>query len=285
MPTLDGDDTAITATYQIDVWSETSKECNDVGEAVKACLDNFSGGNITQTRWEGQELTSEESDAENRPNYHLTQEYTVHGDDALFVATSSGVPKVEVREDGLYFDNTKIGTAADVDLSNYARTDEPNTFTQPQTTGPLTVSWALNQNFLTLLDRNGATLCNVNMNGTAAFANYYNLACYATTRIAQDGSCTAVGHSDIDTAKSCWIKAGDPSRTTVVIQAIPSQTGDLLQIQDSTGNKQFAIAPDGKIKTNQTAAATTLGNVVGKMPVYGTGGTLVGYMPIYDNIT
>jgi len=51
------------------------------------------------------------------------------------------------------------------------------------------------------------------------------------------------------------------------------------------GTTQFGIQNDGKIMTNQTAAATTLGNVTDKMPIYDGTGTLVGYIPIYDAIT
>ncbi len=51
------------------------------------------------------------------------------------------------------------------------------------------------------------------------------------------------------------------------------------------GTTQFGIQNDGKVMTNQTAAATTLGNVTDKMPIYDGAGTLVGYIPIYDAIT
>ena len=40
-----------------------------------------------------------------------------------------------------------------------------------------------------------------------------------------------------------------------------------------------------KIKTDQTASGSTLGTVVGKMPIYNEVGTLVGYFPVYDSIT
>lgn len=50
-------------------------------------------------------------------------------------------------------------------------------------------------------------------------------------------------------------------------------------------DKVFAVNYDGKIKTNQTSAGTTLGTVTGKMPIYNESGTLIGYIPIYDSIT
>lgn len=52
-----------------------------------------------------------------------------------------------------------------------------------------------------------------------------------------------------------------------------------------SGVTQFGIQNDGKIMTNQTAAATTPGNVTDRLPIYDGTGTLVGYIAIYDNIT
>jgi len=41
----------------------------------------------------------------------------------------------------------------------------------------------------------------------------------------------------------------------------------------------------GQLRTDTTAAATTLGSVVARLAVYDLGGSLIGYMPIYDSIT
>jgi hypothetical protein len=72
---------------------------------------------------------------------------------------------------------------------------------------------------------------------------------------------------------------------SVQVQQQTGQTGDTFQVRNSTGGTDFAVAPGGKIKTNQTAAATALGTVVGKQPLYDAAGTLVGYVPVYDAIT
>lgn len=47
-----------------------------------------------------------------------------------------------------------------------------------------------------------------------------------------------------------------------------------------TGNTRI----NGQLETDQTAAATTPGAVVAKMPIYDASGTLVGYVPLYDSI-
>lgn len=81
------------------------------------------------------------------------------------------------------------------------------------------------------------------------------------------------------------IDIGNVGNKGLVIKGKASQTADLVQATDSTNAVQFGVAADGKVKTNQTSAGTTLGTVTGKMPVYDASGTLVGYMPIYDSIT
>lgn len=50
-----------------------------------------------------------------------------------------------------------------------------------------------------------------------------------------------------------------------------------------TGNEGLLIST--KLGSTSTAAGTTLGNVVGSVPVYDADGALVGYAPLYDGIT
>ncbi|HWF42616.1 MAG TPA: hypothetical protein VN683_11090, partial [Acidothermaceae bacterium] len=42
---------------------------------------------------------------------------------------------------------------------------------------------------------------------------------------------------------------------------------------------------DGKLQLGNTAAATTLGSVAAKFPIYDASGTLVGWVPLYTAIT
>lgn len=60
---------------------------------------------------------------------------------------------------------------------------------------------------------------------------------------------------------------------------------DPIFICRSGGSVIFEVEDLGNIRTNQTAAATTPGSVVAKMPIYNAAGTLVGYMPIYNSIS
>lgn len=62
--------------------------------------------------------------------------------------------------------------------------------------------------------------------------------------------------------------------------------GGDFTFQNSSNVSQFLILTDGKIRTNQTAAATVaVGTLAGKMPIYNIAGTLIGYVPLYDAIT
>jgi len=79
----------------------------------------------------------------------------------------------------------------------------------------------------------------------------------------------------------------------ILLNVVESSLGDasagagynaLMDLRVATVT-QFGIQNDGKIMTNQTAAATTLGSVTDKIPIYDGTGTLVGYIPIYDAIT
>jgi hypothetical protein len=63
-------------------------------------------------------------------------------------------------------------------------------------------------------------------------------------------------------------------------------TDGVFTVLQASGNGTFeVIGSTGEIRTNQTASASTLGTVVGKMPIYDQGGGLVGYFPIYDSIS
>lgn len=59
--------------------------------------------------------------------------------------------------------------------------------------------------------------------------------------------------------------------------------GELSMSENS--NDRFKITTNGRIHTNQTTNATTLGSVAKRMPIYSTTGDLMGYIPIYDTIT
>jgi hypothetical protein len=54
----------------------------------------------------------------------------------------------------------------------------------------------------------------------------------------------------------------------------------LIGLASTTG-----VVLDGPIRSSQTAAATTLGSVAAKLPVYNAAGALVGYVPLYDSIS
>ena len=68
--------------------------------------------------------------------------------------------------------------------------------------------------------------------------------------------------------------------------------GTMLRVDDSTGRILFyagagGVFIDGKLGVGSSAAASTLGTVVGKVAVYSDDAlsNLIGYLPIYDSIT
>jgi hypothetical protein len=77
--------------------------------------------------------------------------------------------------------------------------------------------------------------------------------------------------------------------------AIVVPVGQLVTIEDTSGLAQLivgqvgggaeAVALSGQIETDQTAAATTPGSVVAKLPIYDHTGALIGYAPLYDAIS
>lgn len=78
-----------------------------------------------------------------------------------------------------------------------------------------------------------------------------------------------------------------PNATTVacVVQGQPSQSVNLLEVQNSSAVVLFAVQSDGNLRTSNAVAATTPGSVVKKLPLYDASGTLLGYLPIYNAIT
>lgn len=75
---------------------------------------------------------------------------------------------------------------------------------------------------------------------------------------------------------------GESDEVQVVVRGNSTQTADLAQFQDSSGNLKFAIQSGGKFKTAAAVAAssvTTLQNVLEVLNDYGAS---LGYIPIYQ---
>lgn len=60
-----------------------------------------------------------------------------------------------------------------------------------------------------------------------------------------------------------------------------NNSGAAVLVDDNTG----VVGHRGKIGTNQTAAATTLGSVTKKLEIFDNAGTSLGFIPIYGSIT
>lgn len=73
------------------------------------------------------------------------------------------------------------------------------------------------------------------------------------------------------------------SGIALVVRGAPSQTANLLKVDNSTAAEQFGIGPTGQIRTNQTAANTNTpsGATARQLPLYDAAGSLLGYVPVY----
>ena len=89
-----------------------------------------------------------------------------------------------------------------------------------------------------------------------------------------------------ESTNSAGINVQEPSNARgIFLRAPSSNVKEHIVLTNNAGDTEFAIGIGGKIQTNQISAATTLGAVVGRKPIYNGSGTLVGYEAIYDNIT
>lgn len=93
-----------------------------------------------------------------------------------------------------------------------------------------------------------------------------------------------IGINDSGPAGMLHVTSPDTATRGLVVD-VP--TGNTARILECTKNDviQFAVENGGRLRTNQSAAGTTPGSVVAKMPVYDIAGTLIGQVAIYDAIT
>lgn len=376
-------------------------ELRSVADAVKAALDQFSGGQIAMSVWQSSDLGIDSDTGQ----FAGSMVFEVVGREAAILPIESGLPVVEVHEDGLYFGGEKIGTAADVDLSDYARLSIDNTFAGSQTiTAPaagvrsLTVKGAASQTASALevqtstgtayvtvggkrvLTTNGDTglyvsvqsqigssaqtygcqITNAAVSGSAS-GTIAGLTCNAnssatskppTLLVSNQAACTVTagsttqaqafrgglavigsgasigtgfglsiqdgftasggsistlygvkvedqtagstanyalytGRGQVVHGDATTITAPTASTLPLKVKGAASQTANLAECQDSSSSVQFAIGPNGQVKTNQTQIVgdfDTLSGLGRVLKVYDTAGTLLGYIPIYTTI-
>lgn len=102
-----------------------------------------------------------------------------------------------------------------------------------------------------------------------------------------DGSATPWQSSDGYTPRKPGLVLPSAAQDTVplTVQGAASQSVALQQWKDNSGTVLFTILSDGNIGTSKSTSASTLGNVVKKVPIKDSSGNLLGYLAICDNIT
>ncbi|MDO8673035.1 MAG: hypothetical protein Q7O66_16630 [Dehalococcoidia bacterium] len=146
----------------------------------------------------------------------------------------------------------------------------------------------------TIYVRNQAGTANITLEGTSGDATFKNGLNVGAATAAGAGAIKAAtialsstaqidGRLTIGTTATRKALDIDPANADLYVGS-DSQAG-AFYVRLADGTYSFGITNEGYIRTNQTAAATTLGNVAAKLPIYGPTGTLVGYIPIYDAIT
>lgn len=113
--------------------------------------------------------------------------------------------------------------------------------------------------------------------------NDYHVAAPADLLIDSVGSLlvTAVGTSLRMNAQAVGVVLALEASSASLGDVDENNSGAAILINDSTG----VVGHRGKIGTNQTAAATTLGSVTKKLEIFDNAGNSLGFIPIYGSIT
>lgn len=130
-------------------------------------------------------------------------------------------------------------------------------------------------------------------NGEAILDFYGKKINYHNADIANIGSIEATRY--INNSQVMFIDNEDPvNQATALVFRTTNSLGELanrILISGGTNNPEikyltdFWLAANRKLKTSNNLGGTSVGNVVGKHPIYDDVGALIGYLPIYDNIT
>lgn len=95
---------------------------------------------------------------------------------------------------------------------------------------------------------------------------------------------TGIGNADLANTQ-LKVVPNSASLVSILSKGAAAQTANLFECRNSSDALLFGIEADGDIRTSRSAAATTLGSVTDRLPIYDAAGSLIGYIPIYDSIT
>jgi hypothetical protein len=73
------------------------------------------------------------------------------------------------------------------------------------------------------------------------------------------------------------------ANVSLAIVPAETQTADLFQCQDISGNALFAIRLDGNIATAMSELGAVPANQSRRIPIFDRTNTLLGYVPIYSS--
>lgn len=84
--------------FEFAILGDTYSDTRDVAEAIKSRLNGFAGGQVQRCLWDGSSAQPGEE------GFLYNVRFRVWGSDSPIIPTQLGLPRVEVRPDGIYLD-------------------------------------------------------------------------------------------------------------------------------------------------------------------------------------
>lgn len=247
--TLQGTGSLTKHTISIEAWADSLNECNALLANVRTQLDGYQGGQIHRAFCTDPGQGEEEEDG-----FHKTATYTVwtvnaniepSTDATAVIRTGNEFIELEacervVRLDcgGLSLDGDEVGGTPD--LSDYARTDQPNTFAEDQTVnGELVASsFAGNGSGLTSLNAtelSSGTVADARLSTNVPLKNAANTFTQAQTVTGQV-TCGTLS----STPQAAALSANDIRVETVQTRHLPN--GAAVRFVDPTNSVTMPLA-------------------------------------------
>jgi hypothetical protein len=122
----------------------------------------------------------------------------------------------------------------------------------------------------------------INDSGGLPYVGWFSSGSTELLRVGNIGTHYAVLQSMF--AGPIYLLGPDAATAVCAIQGAASQTGNLLECQNSSGALLVGFQADGNLRTANAVSATTPGSVVKKLPLYDASGVLLGFLPVYSSI-
>lgn len=110
---------------ELTIIADEYASAKQLADAIKSSLNGYRGGQILRAFWANTARVDSDEGAQ------LQMLFNMRATDGPMVAVQAGLPRVEVRSDGLYFGGDLVGPVAPD--ATAAHLDQVQTFAQPQT--------------------------------------------------------------------------------------------------------------------------------------------------------